>query len=190
MDDRQVILLTGPSRAGKTTVCRRVLTEARERGLRVAGVLTEDGEAPDGTALQLVRDLRTGALRPLAAEGAPARGGGAPAQRNGPGPRLRWSFNEEGVELGRHALEAALHEPCDLLIVDQIGPLELHHGEGWTIAPQAIAHAPCRLALVVVNPSVLDELRRRIGACEVVEVDPATRDRTPAHLIEAYLPEA
>ncbi len=53
----QVLVITGPSRAGKTTVCRRVVEAARHRGLAIAGLLTEDGANELGGALQIVRDL-------------------------------------------------------------------------------------------------------------------------------------
>lgn len=71
-----IVVLTGPSRAGKTTVCRAVLEHAAARGIRAAGVLTEDDTAPDGSRLQIVRDLATGERRLLAR----ARSAGQPAR--------------------------------------------------------------------------------------------------------------
>ena len=100
---RRIVILTGPSRAGKTTVCHAVIAEAAARGLCVAGILTEDATAGDGSRLQVAVDLRSGARRLLASArsaataGLPAPGGasisGVPANgwefETGRGRRLR-----------------------------------------------------------------------------------------------------
>jgi nucleoside-triphosphatase THEP1 len=192
----RIVILTGPSRAGKTTVCRTVIAEADARGLGVAGALTTDGVADDGSRLQYVVDLRSGERRLLAAALGPSavpRGLEAPAGRE-PLPALAgaptggWRFEEDGVAFGRAILEACVRAPCDLLVIDQIGPLELLEGRGWTVAFDVLARGRFGLALVVVNPRVIDLARQAIGACDVCAVDTAGRDVLPARL-GALLPQ-
>jgi nucleoside-triphosphatase THEP1 len=215
-DPRQEIhLLTGPSRAGKTTVCRAVLQDARTRGLIAAGVLTDDAAAADGSRLQYTLDLTSGERRLLAAaRGAataialgqdagprPATGddGRRPASDR-PGkdrptalssvPADGWTFDESGVAFGRAVLEACVHAPCDLLVIDQLGPLELVEGRGWNVAFDLLARGRYAVALVVVNPRVLERAVRMIGDCEVHVVDAAGRDALPAALSARLAPRS
>lgn len=178
----RILVLTGPSRAGKTTVCRRVVAEARSRGLSVAGVLTEDGTTSDGARLQYVVDLRTGSRRLLAA----ARPGGSSSPSGV--PDFGWSFDEEGMAFGRLVLEACAGSDGDVLVVDQLGPLEVLAGRGWTVAFDLIGRGGYGLAIVVVNPRVLDEARSRLGDCETIVVTRSDRDDLPAIICSAHLP--
>lgn len=189
---RRTVVLSGPSRAGKTTVCRALIAEAAARGLVVAGVLTDDATAADGSRQQVAVDLRTGERRPLAlAKGAAtarAPGGGATGALAGV-PVGGWTFAEDGVAFGRAVLQTCLTRPCDLLVVDQIGPLELVEGGGWSVAFELLARGDFELALVVVNPRVIDRARELIGDCEVHVVDSGGREALPAALA-ALLPPA
>ncbi len=180
----RILVLTGPSRAGKTTVCRRVVAEARSRGLSVAGVLTEDGTTSDGARLQYVLDLRTGRRRLLAV----ARPGGSSSPSGV--PDFGWSFDEEGMAFGRLVLEACAGSgcDCDVLVIDQLGPLEVLEGRGWTVAFDLIGRGGYGLALAVVNPRVLDEVRSRLGDCETIVVTSGDRDDLPAIICSAHLP--
>lgn len=193
--DSNVTLLTGPSRSGKTTVCRAVIAAAAARGLAVAGVLTEDATGPGGARRQIALDLRTGRRRLLArardAVLAPATAEhksaeARPAPRNGV-PTHGWEFQDDGVAFGRAVLEESLVTPCDLLVIDQLGPLELVEGRGWSIAFDLLSTGSYGLALVVVNPRVLDRAVQLIGACTVHHVTQAQREALPA-MLAAGLP--
>ena len=43
----------------------------------------------------------------------------------------RWSFFPKAIACGNQILQETL--PCDLLIVDELGPLEFRRAEGWAI---------------------------------------------------------
>jgi nucleoside-triphosphatase THEP1 len=193
---RHTVVLSGPSRAGKTTVCRALIAEAEARGLAVAGVLTDDATAADGSRQQVAVDLHTGERRLLAsAKGAATArttGGdptGAAAGALAGVPVGGWTFAEDGVAFGRAVLQTCLTRSCDLLVVDQIGPLELLEGGGWSVAFELFARGDFELALVVVNPRVIDRARELIGDCKVHVVDSAGRAALPATLA-ALLPPA
>lgn len=162
-----IVLLTGGPEAGKTLLCRRVSETARHRGLRVTGLITEAHRLASGRLVQTALNLRTGERRRLADyvgvdEGEPIGGGVA--------GRLSWTFVGESVRWGRHELDRCLAGACDLLIVDQLGPLELLAGSGWVNAVRVLEEARYGLALVVVNPLVVEELRRRLGDVDVVRL--------------------
>ena len=189
-----IIVLTGPSRAGKTTICRRVVGEVRSRCLSVAGVLTEDGLGEGGACLQVVRDLLSDERRLLARtradDGQDRAQSDTHAPSGSPGAsRLRWEFDARGLAFGRRALSAAAELGCDLLVVDQIGPLEVRHRRGWTGVYELVGAGRYDLALIVVNPNVVDEFVAGLHhPCRVLGVDDAVRDELPAAIVSAHWP--
>ena len=81
--------------------------------------------------MQTVVNLRTGERRRLADyvgvdEGEPIGSGVA--------GRFSWTFVSESVRWGRHELDRCLTGSTDLLVIDQLGPLELLAGSGWANA--------------------------------------------------------
>jgi nucleoside-triphosphatase THEP1 len=84
-------------------------------------------------------------------------------------------------------LAAALLANTDWLVVDEIGPLELHHGGGFAFALDPLAD-PLRVpnSVVLVRQTLVGELAERLGRPDMmrVEVTEANRTRVPAQLYE------
>jgi hydroxymethylpyrimidine pyrophosphatase-like HAD family hydrolase/nucleoside-triphosphatase THEP1 len=177
---RIVFLIGGPG-AGKTITCRRVVGIARRKDLRVAGLLSESRELASGRIVQTVVSLRTGERRRLAEYVGPEEG--EPIGRGVAG-RFSWQFVSESVRWGRHELERCASGSADLLVIDQLGPLELVAGSGWSNAIEVLATARFGTALVAVNPLVLDELRARAGmdGAMAIDVTETTRELLPEYL--------
>lgn len=154
-----LIVITGPSGAGKTTWCAELVAQARERGLRVAGLLSP-GVFDDGHKWAIdVVDLTTGARRRLA------------LRRSSPdptSPTRNWQFDDDALAWGSAILAA--QGPCDLLIVDELGPLELQHGQGWHQALPLFERSAYRLACAVVRPGLLAHFTARFPVAGVIEV--------------------
>lgn len=168
-----VILLTGESGVGKTTLCARCATALHARGVDVAGVLTLPRFANGEKIGMEVADVRAGTRRLLAERA--TRGAGT--------ADLRWKFDEAALEYGAHILRAAL--PCDVLIVDELGPLELIHGQGWQIALDILQAPNYRCALVVVRPHLVPVFCARVNLpVHTVTLTPANREGMLDHLIE------
>ncbi|HOG48556.1 MAG TPA: nucleoside-triphosphatase [Anaerolineae bacterium] len=146
-----VILVSGPSGCGKTTLCARVVDLARAAGLAVAGVITWP-RFVDGRKVGLdVEDLQQGDRRPLAESAGMSDGPSTGA----------WHFHAAGLAFGAQALARAT--PCHLLVVDELGPLELERGEGWRAGLDALVAGGYRLGLAVVRPALVAALARRLG---------------------------
>ncbi len=190
-----VILLSGPSRAGKTTVCARVVELARAAGLSVGGVLTENVVTGAGAPAQYVRDIAGGERR-LLATATPERER-VRARLEGEGRPFgleefaaSWVFDEDGVAFGNAVLVATLASPPDLLVVDQIGPLEFWGGAGFGVVFDVVGHGRSA-ALVAVHPLTLEQAKARFpGARHVLEVGPATRDALPGAIMALVEPVA
>jgi nucleoside-triphosphatase THEP1 len=171
---RRIVVLTGAPEVGKTLVCQCLVETARHKGLRVSGLITEARTLSSGRIVQTVVNLRTGERRRLADyvgvdEGEPIGRGVA--------GRFSWTFVGESVRWGRHELDRCLTGSTDLLVVDQLGPLELLAGSGWANAVRVLEEGRFGLAVVVVNPLVVAQLHGRLDGAEVEEVEAGAAPR-------------
>ncbi len=66
----------------------------------------------------------------------------------------KWQFDQESIQWGAEILLKAV--PCDLLFVDELGPLEFEHGKGWQSGLQAINSRAYSLAITVIRPKLID----------------------------------
>ena len=71
----------------------------------------------------------------------------------------RWRFSTDALEWCNKILKAAV--PCDLLVIDELGPLEFERGEGLLAAFEAVDSRQFETCLVVVRPSLVEKARRR-----------------------------
>ena len=170
-----LVVLTGPSGAGKSTLCRRVVAVLHERGANVRGLLTELRRGEDGRPAGIdIGNAATDARRPLAEWDTPT---GGPVVG-------RWHFHTEAFHEG---LEwCAGLGAGTLLVIDELGPLELVEGAGWApLLPVVRDHSGP--ALVVVRPALVAAFTARMPgrSLVIVEIDPPARDRAAAAVFRA-----
>ena len=154
-------IVTGRRGSGKTALCGRLADLARAPGWDVAGILSpgvfDGGEKVAIEAL----DLRSGERRRLAHR---RRGDSSAACLHTPG----WVFDDTAVAWSNDILASAT--PCELLIVDELGILELERGQGWTAGLAAVSAGKYRYALVVVRPELLQMALMRWPHAQVMDV--------------------
>jgi nucleoside-triphosphatase THEP1 len=166
----QILLLTGGRGVGKSTVCFDAVTQARGLGYTCRGLVTLRCGIDDRTVLS----VENGATRPLTAA----------------------HHVDNGVVLGRYRFDPATlawgsavlsrSTPCDLFIIDELGPLELIRGEGWVGALNVLRRGEFRLALVVVRPALVARVRSRLnGRLKTLRVTPENRDDVPGKILNA-----
>lgn len=172
-------LVTGEIGCGKTTACQRALDLLRARGVAPDGILSPPRLDGAGTKIGIdVLDVMTGERRSLADY---VPGGGETVGN--------YTFDEAVLTWASARLQAALAAGPDLLIVDEIGPLELVYRGGYVAALEALAdpHAVPH-GLVIVRRECVDALERLLGRPDVRRfwVDRACRDGLPAEIVAAF----
>jgi len=145
-----VALVSGAIGAGKTTVCQKVVEAARARGFACGGLLTPP-LIEDGRKVGIVGvDLGSGERRVLAR-----------TDHDLGGPCVGcYHFTADAFAWANAVIASAVEAGCDLLVVDEIGPLELVQGGGLAPTLDVLGAAP--RALIVVRISLVDALRRRL----------------------------
>jgi len=170
-NDKQTILLTGRRGVGKTTVCQAVAELARRRGYRPGGVITPALYDSYGAKAGFEAvDVGSGERWPLART----------AQEMG-GPWVGpYSFDPAALDRALKVLRRAAIAgtgatnrrnsavPCDLLMVDEIGPLELEQGQGFAPILDLLPVEGPTHTLIVVRPALLDPLLLHLRATSLV----------------------
>lgn len=159
-----LLVITGDVGAGKTTWCRAFVAAAQADGARVAGLLSPGVFSGDHKLAIDLTDLATGQTRRLA------------DRRPRPDPQSptrNWAFHPTAVAWGDSIL-ATLTAPDqprpDLLLIDELGPLELRHGGGWTHALPLLARQDAPVACVVVRPGLLTEFLSHFPTAQVIRI--------------------
>jgi nucleoside-triphosphatase THEP1 len=173
MTRSRVMLLIASSGVGKTTACLRAVELAQASGLRVAGVLSLSVYQEQTKTAITLRDIAGEQERILAR-----------AHHVGEGPRVGvWTFDPASVVWGQQMLASL--PPCDLLVIDEIGPLELEMGQGLTNVLDALRQADYRLALVSIRPALAGAVAAQLNGLQVstLTLDEQTRDEQPQIII-------
>jgi len=181
----RIVILTGERGVGKTTVCQRVVALARaEQGCTHRDVLIPDVLIPYtcGGLLTLahpdgsrdVLDVGSGDVRRLTLP---------PASDQGVVQGC-FCFDPETLAWGNDVLSRIL--ACHLLVVDELGPLEIERGGGWVRAFDVLRDASFRLAIVVVRPELVVQAQLRLptSATTVFTVTLDNRDSLPEGLVQ------
>lgn len=160
----QLILVTGLSGVGKTTWCTRLVELARHAGYTVNGLLSPS-IFRDGRKVGIeVVNLANSEHRQLAV----LRDSDS-AQVRTP----RWAFDPEALTWANQVLTES--DESDLLVIDEIGPLEFKRGEGLTAGLARLDNKDHRVAAVVVRSALLPQALQRWPDAIVVNGGTAAR---------------
>ncbi len=150
IDEPQLIIVTGLRGAGKTSWCIKLASEAKDHGLNVQGLLSP-GIFKDHQKIGIaVRNLVTGEEHQLAK---------LRDDRFAELATPRWTFDLDIMFWANQVLEKV--SGSDLLIIDELGPLEFLQGEGLTSGLALIDSGEFRVACVVVRSSLLPKAIQR-----------------------------
>ena len=153
------IAVTGSPGIGKSTLVAKVAAAA---GMRVGGVLARDKRFKDRRIGFELLDLASGAVGMLADE-------------TGSGPQLgKYRIHPEDLDgVGALAIENAIK--CDLIVVDEVGPMELTSHRFVSAVEMAIASS--KPMLVVLHEWSNHRLAKKIRSTfQVITVTCENRD--------------
>lgn len=163
MRDRgDLYIVSGEIGSGKTTFCRAVLDslEGPPKDQRtVRGILSPAVfEGQEKIAIDAL-DIASGERRRLA--------------HHRPGESLglltgQWSLDPQVINWCNRAFRTAV--PCDLFIVDELGPLEFHLGEGFLDGMAAVDTGRYQVGIVVVRTEFLDNAKERWPGARILNI--------------------
>lgn len=170
-----LFLLTGEVQIGKTRWLESLVTELADRGVPCAGVLApgqwvpSEGEHADANGFEKLGIdnvlLPSGERIPFARRGDLARADGTfDEESQAAKAELAWHIDDAAIDrVNAHFNEIATHASAaapGLLIVDELGRLEIWRGGGLTSAMALLAQGPTAAfphALAVVRDYLLDD---------------------------------
>jgi nucleoside-triphosphatase THEP1 len=161
-----VIIVTGAIGVDKTTVCKKVIKIARNRGYSYGGIITCKTQNED----IIIEDVQTGETKILAS-----------TRNKYQGPRTaRYSFNPEGIHFGIEAIDRGATP--DILVVDELGHLELR-GEGFAKVIKKVAGGKVRTCILVIRKELLSAFLPELGATtSVFETTIDNRNQLPGEI--------
>jgi len=158
---RPIVIISGEIDSGKTRLCLSASETFKELGWRVCG-LASPGVFHEGHKVAIdAHDLQSGERRRLAELQS------SDATLTGPQTK-RWVFSDKTLAWCNSLFNTL--SDCDLMIVDELGPLEFDRNEGLLSALRAIDSGRYRLALVVVRPSLLKAAQARWPHAETLQI--------------------
>ena len=174
-----LIILSGPRAAGKTSLIQKTLAHLQNENLDIAGILSlpveEEGIkiAIDGL------DLRSGETRRLAVRNSGSSGSLVTRQ---------WLFDPRAMQWADSIL--AISTPCELLVVDELGILEFERSQGWLAGLTAVDNGLYTAAIAVIRPELLAQARARWPKSVTVEISEESRGfalTEMERIVRAYL---
>jgi molybdopterin-guanine dinucleotide biosynthesis protein A len=155
------LLVVGESGSGKTSWCREYIKRRRESGSSVGGILSPSIEKQGQRVGSNALDLLTGQEVPFAWLS------GYRSFKRGEVVG-DYTISRNGIIFACDSIKRAVESRCDLVVIDEVGPLELR-GKGLMPAVK-LALASAVNALIVVRSSLKETLQRQFPEYEFVVV--------------------
>jgi nucleoside-triphosphatase len=168
-----ICILSGDENVGKSTLCRRLIEYAKSRNILVSGISSE---------LEIVNfqrkainsfDIKTGEKVNLAVYTP-----GWDKEK----PERKWKFNRDAINWGNNVLRKSV--PTNLLMIDEIGYLELEKGEGWNECFNVLESNQYQLATVVIRPELLGLISQRYKKISVYTLQKHNRKEIEIELMD------
>jgi nucleoside-triphosphatase len=158
---RRFTIMTGPRDAGKTRAVAALVEALRAAGTPVGGVIAE-AELHEGRKVGYAfRDVMSGERVPYAVR-LPSS---AAAPEPVPGSGLGYTFLGTGLAFGCAAISRAVAAGVAVLVVDEIGPLEMKGAGLWGAVCAAIESFPGMLVFTT-RPSLVEPLCAKLGVSD------------------------
>mgnify|MGYP000869343980 CR=1 FL=1 len=173
---RKIWIVTGPRGVGKTRFCTHLVEEARRNGIKIAGLICPPAFHEKEKKAIHIEDLASGVKGILA------------RVRTAETDQLHtdhWVFDPKMMTWGNDVLGAI--QSCDLLVIDELGPLEFLRGQGWQNGLKVIENGFFNICVVVIRPELVDEACSRWPSARLLEIPAGLDEKNEAELIKTIL---
>jgi nucleoside-triphosphatase THEP1 len=158
---KKVILVTGTIGEGKTAWLAKLAGLLREKGVSVGGILAlrrvEDGVTTGYDISDISSGNRTPFLRHTGSETMGVD---------------RFTMSDAGFIAGRKALDPGNNQGNDVVIVDEVGPLELR-GKGWSEVLGSLLNETRATVIIAVRKNLTEAVIEQFGMKEALVIDVA-----------------
>ena len=170
-----IFLVTGPVQAGKTTFLSALVTLLEREEISAGGFLCPGTFSSGHRSGFELRQVGSGAGLSMAAA----------EQVEGWVPFRRFWFNPLAFDRGRQWIEQCLESRTTVVVVDEVGPMELAGG-GWSDTLDMLAEQAGPLQCWSVREPLLSEVRERWNISSGHTID--IREETPEKALDRLLP--
>ena len=143
-NENKITVITGERGAGKTRFCALQEINARQQGKQVAGVLSPSLFQNGKKVGFYLKDLQTEEQ---------CLGGSTILKPENTFDFYKWNMDRDSFDWANDFLSKI--KSCDLLIIDELGPLEFELNNGLTAAFDCLRTAEYKKALVVIRPELI-----------------------------------
>jgi len=154
---KPVFILTGKINQGKTSLTREIVSELKKKGFTINGFLTFGNTNDSKRNAYSIRDITTGREESLCSTR-------IDTQKLNYG---RFYFEEQGINAGREIIEQSLTTPTDLLVIDELGPMEINN-QGWAPAIEKIVKQNSTAQFWVVREKLVKPMMRKWNVGDII----------------------
>ena len=174
---RNVILITGPPRIGKTTVLRKTAEDLSSRGYKIGGMTSQELKESGNRVGFKIENYISGKKGWLAHVHQPF------------GPRIgKYRVNLQDLDsIGVAAIMQALKD-ADIVLIDEIDPMELLSESFRNAVRKTVTSFKPLLGTIHFRTQNRLISQLRVGeSSEIIEVTVSNRDQLPQQLVDKVL---
>lgn len=157
---RKVFIITGLTGEGKTRFIEKLTESLKGQGVRAGGIMAPRITEEETTTGYDIADISTGKRVPFLRH----------INRQLKHGFERFTVIDEGYQTGLAALDPDRNISSNIVVVDEIGPMELS-GKGWDKRMTELMETYKGHLIVVVRKSLVEEVKHRYGISDPVLYD-------------------
>ncbi len=147
-----IYLVTGSVQGGKTTYLSQLSELLKKRGLKICGFLCPGSFVAGKRAGFTLQNIKNGKQVALASA----------LETPEWTPYKRFWFNPEAFTLGSEWMGECLAQAPDVVIIDEVGPMELE-GSGWSDILETVENSSVPVQIWNVREKLIREVMKRWG---------------------------
>ena len=140
----KINIISGKKDVGKSILCANLIKELRVQDLSVAGIISP-GKYIDKKKVGIsAKNISTGDVIELATY--------SPGWDHENSDR-EWKINSKAIPWGNEVLKSI--DSCEVLVIDEIGFLELEKNSGWKQVFQVVSESSFKISFIVVRSELI-----------------------------------